>query len=511
MKQKSIVMDLNEFTEYRKFWSDYTRLQDTLSLLHWDSEVMMPEAAREERAEQIALLSTHLHKLYTGTQFDDLIGEVKYRIPRMDQNSVETAHLKKEIEVLEKDRARSKKLPATLVEEISRVTNLAHGVWATAKKNKNFSEFKTILGDIIKLTKESAECYGYTEERYNALLEGYETETRAGELDELFKHLKNSLIPLVQEGKSFDSPFKKSVSTELQTIFNKKLPGMLGLPGDASRLDISLHPFSTSLGRKDKRITTRISESDPLSSIFSVLHETGHALYEYGLGSMTESPTPLSQFLSYGIHESQSRLWENQIGRSRAFWNYFYPIMMKDFQLYQYDDIKFDDFYRHVNSVQKTKIRVESDQVTYNLHIILRFEIERELISGSLSVEDLPSIWNRKMKEYFDLTIENDAEGVLQDVHWSGGSFGYFPTYTLGNIYAAQLFHGFFVTHQSFWEDVEKRGDFSSLHKWLNNHVWHQGKLHSPRELIKEATGAYPDSTHLVKYLKSKITEQDET
>lgn len=501
-------MDLNEINNYRKYWSDYVRYQDTLSLLHWDSEVMMPEGAREERSEQIALLSTHIHKLYTGKQFDDLIGEVKHKIPRMDIGSVEALHLKKEIEVLEKERSRSKKLPVELVEEISRVTNQAHGVWASAKKNKNFSEFKDILERIVSLTKESAECYGYQEERYNALLEGYETETRAKDLEELFKHLKNSLIPLVQESKTFNNPFKNPVSSEYQSIFNQKLPEMLGLPKNSSRLDLSLHPFSTSLGAKDKRITTRFQEEDPLSSIFSVLHETGHALYEYGLGSMTEFPSPLSQFLSYGIHESQSRLWENQIGRSRAFWNYFYPIMIKDFQISHYD-LPFDDFFKYVNSVQKTKIRVESDQITYNLHIILRFEIERELISGNLKVEDLPSLWNQKMKEFFDLKIENDAEGVLQDVHWSGGSFGYFPTYTLGNIYSAQLFHGFLSTHKSFWDDLEKRGDFSSLHKWLKINVWHRGKLQSPKELIKEATGAQPDSSHLVKYLKSKIQDQE--
>ncbi|NBU99636.1 MAG: carboxypeptidase M32, partial [Spirochaetia bacterium] len=369
-------------------------------------------------------LSSHIHKMYTSKQFDDYIGEVKLRIPRLDPNSIQSLHLIKEIEVLEKERSRSKKLPVELVEEFSRVTNQAHGVWASAKKNKNFGEFKDSLKRIVELSRETAECYGYKEERYNGLLEGYEPDTKARDLDELFKHLKNTLIPIVQEGKSYPNPFKSSVSSEYQTILNKKLPKLLGLSDDVSRLDISLHPFSTSLGSKDKRITTRIQETDPLSSIFSVLHETGHALYEYGLGTMTEYPSPISQALSYGIHESQSRLWENQIGRSRAFWNFLYPIMLKDFQIYHYD-LPFEEFFKYVNSVQKTKIRVESDQVTYNLHIILRFEIERELISGNLEVEELPAIWNEKMKEFFDLKIDNDAEGVLQDVHWSGGSFGY--------------------------------------------------------------------------------------
>ena len=262
------------------------------------------------------------------------------------------------------------------------------------------------------------------------------------------------------------------------------------------------------MGAKDKRITTRYQLDDPISSIFGVLHETGHALYEFGIANMKHYPSPLSSAVSLGVHESQSRLWENQVGRSRSFWDHYYPIMLKEFSIYHYD-LPFEDFYKFINSVSKSKIRVEADQVTYNLHIILRFEIERDLISKKIRVKDLPEVWNLKMKDFFDLKIDNDAEGVLQDVHWSGGSFGYFPTYTLGNIYSAQLFNKFLETHQSFWDDVSKRGNFSALNIWLNKNIYSKGRLLEPKDLIKHATGENPNSEYLIKYLKSKILEQD--
>lgn len=495
----------NELESYRKFWKQYTRLGDITSLLHWDSEVMMPEDGREERAEQISQLSSLSHQMFTGDESKRHIENLKNLISK---TGLESYSLKRELEILERDRDRAIKLPLNLVERFSKLTNLAHGLWADAKKNKDFKSFEPTLSEITELSIEMAECYGYKQERYDALLEGYEVGTNASDLEKLFLHLKNSLIPIVNEGKYYPSPFKKPISVEFQKAFNEKLPELLGLPASASRLDISVHPFSTSIGAKDKRITTRYYVTDPLSSIFGVLHETGHALYEYGVGQMKDYPSPLTSAVSLGIHESQSRLWENQVGRSRAFWEYFYPILLKEFNIYHYD-LPFNEFYNHVNSVNKSKIRVEADQVTYNLHIILRFEIERDLISGKIKVSDLPEVWNTKMKESFDLKIENDSEGVLQDVHWSGGAFGYFPTYTLGNIYSAQLFHHFFETHQSFWDDLIKRGDMSSLHKWLGQKVYSHGRILDPKELIKEATGEEPKSDYLIKYLKSKVQEQE--
>lgn len=500
---------MKELKKYREYWKELVHIENILSLLHWDSEVLIPEAARTERAEQIAYLSKLYHTKYVSSELDDILASLFQALNSLDLNDEEKFILKKELEVLNHDRYRAKKLRTELVEELSRITNLAIGIWANAKKNKNFSEFAPTLQKIILLVQEKADQYSYNTERYDALLEDYEIGVRASELEELFKHLKNSLIPLINQFQTYPNPFLKPVHKELQYFFNKKLSVLLGLPENSHRLDTSQHPFSTSLGANDKRITTRYDEVDPLSSVFAVLHETGHALYEYGLSQSKNYPSPLTVPASYGVHESQSRLWENQIGRSRPFWEFMYPTLLRDFNIYHYD-LPFEKLYNYVNSVSRSKIRVKADQVTYNLHIILRFEIERELIKGSLLVKDLPEVWNSKMKEFFDLEIENDAEGVLQDIHWSGGSFGYFPTYTLGNIYAAQLFSVFLKTHQSFWDDVRSRGDFSSLVKWLTKAVYSQGKIYAPKELIKHATGEYPDSSYLEKYLKSKLRELSE-
>ncbi|MCB1141021.1 MAG: carboxypeptidase M32 [Leptospiraceae bacterium] len=501
-------METKEFTRYKKYWTNINHFQNILSLLHWDSEILLPENARQERADQIAVLSTKIHESFVSEELDEILHNLKNNLSNSTSNEQELFLLTRELEVLEKQRNRTKKLPSDLVENFSRTTNLAHGIWSEARKNKNFNEFSEVLEKIVSLSKEMADCYGYEKERYDALLEGYESDTKSEVLEKLFLHLKNSLIPLINQSKFYSNPFTKQIPIEYQMNLCSKLPSLLGLSDKSSRLDPSLHPFSTSIGKFDKRITTRYDEKDPLSAILAVMHEVGHAMYEQGLSTMQGYPSPLTEALSYGVHESMSRLWENQIGRSKAFWSYYYPIFIKELQIYHYD-LPFETLYKYVNSVQKTKIRVEADQVTYNLHIILRFEIERELISGDLKVKDLPGLWNQKMKDYFDLEIENDAEGVLQDIHWSGGSFGYFPTYTLGNIYSAQLFHAFHSTNEDFWNQVESKGDFTSLHKWLEKHVYHKGKILDPKNLVKDATGEEPNSVYLEKFLKSKLREID--
>jgi carboxypeptidase Taq len=494
--------------KYRDYWKNLNHYQNILSLLHWDSEVMMPISARAERADQISIISKQIHESFTSNEYGDLIQNLKEKLNDLALDSKNLYLLQREVEVLEKERSRSKKLPSSFVEEFAKTTNLAHGIWIESREKKDFSIFAPILEKIVTLSKQSAEYYGYEKERYDALLEGYETNTTASYLETLFKHLKNSLIPLVNESRSYPNPFKPNTKIEYQTQLCTKIPVYLGLNSNFTRIDASVHPFSTSLGAFDKRITTRYDENDPLSAVFSTLHECGHALYEYGVANQNQYPTPLTQSLSYGVHESMSRMWENQIGRSKGFWDFFYPILLKDLQIYHYD-LPFDSLWRFINSVQKSKIRVESDQVTYNLHIILRYEIERELISGDLKIKELPELWNSKMKEFFDINIENDAEGVLQDVHWSGGSFGYFPTYTLGNIYSAQFFHEFTLKNENFWNEVSSRGDFSSLHKWLHKHIFSKGKLLDPIDLMKDITGTAPDSTYLIKYLKTKINEID--
>ncbi|MCB1189883.1 MAG: carboxypeptidase M32 [Leptospiraceae bacterium] len=491
-------------SRYRKYWNEIVNYQNILSCLHWDMEVTMPSNGSEERAAQVTQLSSLCHKIFISQDFERLIEGASNYIHKI--SPPEKILLERELQILQRERDRAIKLPIHIVENFANTTSLAHSVWVSAKKNQNFKEFQNSLNDIVNTSKEIAELYGYKNERYDALLENYEIGMTGNMLSNLFADLKKSIIPIVEQAKTYSNPFPHHISMQKQRHFNERLPIALGLPKNSFRLDVSAHPFSTSLGRYDKRITTRYYENDPLSSIFGVLHETGHSLYEYGLSQMNDYPSPLTNAVSLGLHESQSRLWENQIGRSKAFWEYYYPIILKDFEL-SGSILSFEDLFNFVNTTSKTKIRVEADQITYNLHIILRFEIERDLISNNLSVSELPEIWNSKMKEYFDLEIQNSSEGVLQDIHWSSGLFGYFPTYTLGNIYSAQLFHCFINHHGDFWNDVKKAGNFSKLLNWLNKNVYQKGKIFDPTDLIQDVTGQPPNSSYLIEYLKTKQQE----
>ncbi len=489
---------------YRKQYRKIKLFQDIASVLHWDSEVMMPEEGREYRSSQIAAVAELTHDWMTDKSFLNQIETAKKSIGELPEQ--DRSVWNRELEVLMEEKEKADKLPSEFVSEFARVTNLAHAEWATAKKDKNFKSFANRLEELVQLSKKQADYFGYTTEPYDALLDSYEKGAKAAQIQILFSELKKSLVPIVATAPKFKNPFPGPVSTDKQTKFCNRLPSLLGLTTKESRLDTSNHPFSTSLGKGDKRITTRYSETDPLSSIFGVLHETGHSLYESGLSAMPEWPTPLTEFLSLGIHESQSRLWENQVGRSLPFWEFVYPILLSDFDLTD-KELPFKELYQYINSTEKTKVRVEADQVTYNLHIILRFEIERDLINGKIQVKDLPEIWNAKMKESFGLSIENDAEGVLQDIHWSMGAFGYFPTYTLGNIFSSQFFKKFTEEYPDSHNKFSAKGDFSDLLGWLRKNIHSKGKIFDVDTLMKQTTGESANSKYLISYLNGKIEE----
>lgn len=489
---------------YRKQYRKIKLFQDIASVLHWDSEVMMPEEGREYRSSQIAAVAELTHDWMTDKSFFNQIETAKKSIGELPEQDRWVWN--RELEVLMEEKEKADKLPSEFVSEFARVTNLAHAEWATAKKDKNFKSFANRLEELVQLSKKQADYFGYATEPYDALLDSYEKGAKAAQIQILFSDLKKSLVPIVATAPKFKNPFPGPVSTDKQTKFCNRLPSLLGLTTKESRLDTSNHPFSTSLGKGDKRITTRYSETDPLSSIFGVLHETGHSLYESGLSAMPEWPTPLTEFLSLGIHESQSRLWENQVGRSLPFWEFVYPILLSDFDLTD-KELPFKELYQYINSTEKTKVRVEADQVTYNLHIILRFEIERDLINGKIQVKDLPEIWNAKMKESFGLSIENDAEGVLQDIHWSMGAFGYFPTYTLGNIFSSQFFKKFTEEYPDSHNKFSAKGDFSDLLGWLRKNIHSKGKIFDVDTLMKQTTGESANSKYLISYLNGKIEE----
>ncbi|WP_165781709.1 carboxypeptidase M32 [Leptospira adleri] len=500
----SIRGELKTFAEYRAAYREIWTLRNILSVLHWDSEITLPEEGRMERGDQIGLLSGLIHSKYAGEKFYALAEKArdeneKKNLPGQEERRIE-------LKILFKDLNRSRCLSQELVEEFSVITSKAHSVWAKARKENRFSDFAPILNKIVELCKRQTECYGYETEAYDALLEGYEPGERAANLENLFFNLKNSLKPLVARGRQINNPFPREIQISLQRRLGENLPSILGLSSKISRLDASEHPFSTSLGGRDKRITTRYDLKDPLSSIFSILHETGHSLYEAGISEIIGGPSPLHDSVSLGVHESQSRLWENQVGRSREFWEMYYPILMNSLDLKE-SELGFSQLFSYINQSSPSLIRVEADQITYNLHIILRFEIERELINGKIQISELPELWNSKMKDLLGIDVPSDKEGVLQDVHWSGGAFGYFPTYTLGNIYSAQLFQAFSKESPDFSPQVVKEKNFSSLLVWLRKNVHWKGKFHSAEALIRSATGADPDSSYLVAYLENKLTE----
>jgi carboxypeptidase Taq len=506
---RMVIMAISTaISTYREFYRKIKTFQDISSVLQWDSEVMMPKNGRENRSTQIAEITQLIHDWSVSSEYKSKIRNAKLELSSFSSN--EKKLWEREFSILEEEMEKAEKIPSEFVAEFSQTTNLAHGVWAEAKKNQKFSEFLPILEKIVNLSKRQADYVGYATEPYDVHLDAYEKGAKASDIEILFKDLKKELVPIVESAPYFESPFKKLISKEKQEKLCKRLPPLLGLSYDDSRLDTSHHPFSTSLGKKDKRITTRYSEMDPLSSIFGVLHETGHSLYESGLSMMTEWPSPLTEFCSLGIHESQSRLWENQVGRSRSFWEFLYPILLSDFELSS-EELPFNDLYKSINSTQKSKIRVEADQITYNLHIILRFEIERDLINGKIKVSELPEIWNAKVKDYLGLTIENDSEGVLQDVHWSMGGFGYFPTYTLGNIFSAQLFSSFEKDHSNYKSEFKNNGNFSALLNWLRDEVHSKGKTLEAKQLILSATLEEPSSKYLISYLKKKVLQIQST
>ncbi len=357
------------------------------------------------------------------------------------------------------------------------------------------------------MNRKQAEFLGYKKSPYDALLDNYEPGLTADKLSLIFFELKKFLIPFIQQikrskVKSNPRILKGHFNRSEQEEFNLNVARKLGYDLQAGRIDSSAHPFSTNFNPQDVRITTRYSESDVLYSLGSTIHETGHALYEQGMNS-GDFGTPLSEYVSLGIHESQSRIWENMVGKGLPFWKYFYPRLQKSFPV-PFKQITLDKFYRTVNHVIPSLIRVESDEVTYNLHIIIRFEIEKELMEGTIEVEDLPKIWNAKYLEYFGLKVSNDGLGVLQDVHWATGAIGYFPTYTLGNLYSAQ-FYSQAKKDIGNLELLFAKGQFLPFLQWLRQNIHRHGRKYSAGELCEQITGEPLNIQCYIDYLKHKF------
>ncbi len=502
----------------KKTLSPYTQLAEKsksihlynsiLMLLHWDQETYMPPGAIGPRSEQIAQLSHLVHEERSSKAFKALLEKLVH----MGNGNLKVKHLSKAqqaaVREWRKEYIRATKLPATFVKNFSQVTSEASQIWATAKKENNFKLFAPFLSKIIELNREKAEIYGFEEHPYDALLEAYEPCMTSSRISHLFNGLQQELTQLLKKisaAKQIDARFlQKTVSEAKQKEIGEFFSQMMPVDTGYTRLDLSSHPFSMAMHPKDSRITTRILPKAFVSNIFSVLHEAGHSMYEMGLPADTWG-TPLSEATSLSVHESQSRWWETLIGRNLPFWKHAYPLLQKKLPQVL-GKVSLDRFYRAINRVSPSFIRVEADEVTYCLHVILRFEIEKQLIEGTLSVADLPDAWNERFKELFGLTPPTHAQGCLQDIHWSLGDFGYFPTYALGNLLAAQFFGAFSKEHPD-WADQVAKGELSFIREWLKENIHRYGKQYNTDEFAKRVTGKPLSEAAYCHYLKKKYSE----
>ena len=469
-------------------------LSDAAAVLSWDQETYMPPRSGAIRAEQLATLQTLAHNQFVSPEMETLLGsfldlETGSVLPT-HQASLDDTSLALLRETW-RDFSRAKKLPSSFVNDLERECSLAQQVWAEARKTNDFQRFLPNLERLVSFKKREADYLGYTDSPYNALLDTFEPGATVAQLRPLFAELRTHLIRLLDQIRN--SPVQPNVSlltqsydTTKQVELGRLVLKQMGYDFQRGRLDLSAHPFTTSFHPTDARVTTRVFEKDLPSCLFSCIHEGGHGLYEQGL-SPKHYGTPLGEAISLGIHESQSRLWENSVGRSQAFWKYFYQKLQEIFPE-QLGSIPAEEFYLAINQVAPSLIRVEADELTYNLHIMVRFEIELEVIEGRVYVDDLPELWNAKMEEYLGMTPSSDAEGVLQDVHWSFGAFGYFPTYTLGNLYAAMLFQQAKKDTPELDKHISE-GNFLPLKSWLNDRVHQWGRQYSANELIQHITG----------------------
>ena len=488
------------------------RINSASSVLSWDQETYMPAGGGAARAEQIAVLQGLAHQKLVSPDIEQLLSQ--WVDPATGQAAEQPGDLWDEpsrslLREVWRDFSRAKKLPSDFVMTLSRECSLAQQVWAEAKTQNTFAKFLPNLRTVLSLKRQEAQYLGYTDSPYNALLDVYEPGSTIAALQPVFAQLKTRLVPLLRRitespVRIDDSILRHSYDQTRQLEFGRLVLTAMGYDFERGRLDLSAHPFTTSFHPTDVRVTTRVYERELQSCLFSCIHEGGHGLYDQGLDQRYFG-TPLGDSVSLGIHESQSRLWENCVGRSRAFWRFFYPILQQTFH-HQLQGVDVERFYAAINCVKPSFIRVEADELTYNLHIMLRFEIEQDLIEGKVQPGDLPALWNQKMKEYLGITPTSDAEGVLQDVHWSFGAFGYFPTYTLGNLYSVQFFEQAKLEIPRLEEGIAA-GQLLELRRWLEQKIHRWGRMFTPDHLARRVTGTTISPDPFLSYVEKKYGE----
>ena len=473
------------------------------ALLGWDQMTYMPPSGAAERAEQSAYLSQMAHKKIVSNELWEHVKKLNdttnfEKLSDANKNIVKRLYI---------DLEKARKIPTDFVEKFSKTTTLAYQTWEKAREKNDFKTFAPKLSEIVELEKEYCQYINLPGPKYNSLLDDYEEGMTVYKLKEEFSYLKTKLIGILDKIKQ-SSIYEKQqeIPIKLDVISQKKLCRSIlekmKLTNDKFRIDESTHPFTTSMGSYDVRITTNYHRKSPLFSFFSTIHEAGHGLYESNMPQDEYKNTVISDSPSLGLHESQSRFWENMIARSKPFWKHYYQIF-KDMNSEQLKNFDLENLYRTVNQVEPSLIRVEADELTYCLHVILRFEIEVDLIQDKIKVDELSTIWNQRMNEMLGIEPKNDLEGVLQDMHWSGGSFGYFPTYAIGTIYASQLYNKMIEENPGISKEIEN-GKFENIIKWLIDKVHKYGRLETADDIVKNACGTGLNSKVYIDYLSDK-------
>ncbi len=491
------------YTALKKQMREIATLDSSAEVLYWDREAYLPKKGSDHRADQLAQLSRLTHDWFV----DPKVGEQLSVIEASDLVKDPESEIAVNCREWRRMYDRQVKLPGEFVEDFTRTTSKATKIWAEARKKSDFKIFQPHLEKIVELCRQKADFIGYETERYDALLDEYEPGAKVGEVETAFEDLRKELVVLIAKIK--DAPKKPDIgiikrpwNVERQKILAETVAIAMGYDFESGRLDESVHPQCSNLGPWDTRIFSRYYPEDLIEGFSGVMHEAGHALYDQSNPRPELWGTPMDETASLAIHESQSRTWENIVGRSRRFWEYFFPQLQRLFRE-ETSGVTLDGFYGAMNWVSPSFIRVEADETTYNLHIMLRFELERAVLSGDIKVADIPGEWNRRFKDYFGLEVDNDANGCLQDVHWAGGDFGYFPTYALGNMCAAQ----FWVQAQKDLPGVEDdfaQGKFDRLLKWLSENIHDEGMKFTGADLCARVTGEPVSHRPLIDYLYAK-------
>ena len=493
----------NKLEQLKAVLAEVTDLSRAAALLEWDQETYMPPGGVEGRSDQISTLLRLSHVKFTADDVGGLLSELEDTTAALAFDSDEASLVR----VTRRDYDDARKLAPDLISEVSRAGTTARPVWEKARRDADFKLFEPYMEKNVELNRRIADALGYAERPYDALLNRTEPGMTTVELEAMFAELKNAILPLVAGIASHadavdDSVLYRGFDPQVQVRYALDLVTRLGYDLDRGRQDISTHPFSTSFGPGDVRITTRVSRDFFNECLFGSIHESGHAMYNQGIADSIDR-TPLWDGASPGVHESQSRLWENLVGRSEVFWKHFFPSLRSAFpdQLGDVDDV---GFYRAVNRSYPSLIRVEADEVTYNMHVLMRFELENEMLEGRLKVKDLPEAWSEKVRSYLGINVPNAREGALQDIHWSSVSFGIFPGYTIGNLIGAQLMEKARLDLPDLDAQIE-RGEFSALLGWLRRSVHRHGRKFTPNELLERSTGRPLTASPWISYVQKKF------